>query len=141
MIMIRNQGQRIISTDYWDSEHAQAGYFFLSWNAGAARILVPDSQKSVLREMRGAKYVIVSRGPWATEQGPRDALELLWEDGTDSPFCIHLLAEQCDRAIPETEQGGGFVVAAWTRSGQKHRWPGKYRQVDCIPFLEPWITQ
>jgi hypothetical protein len=140
MIAIQNQGQRIVSTDYWDSEHAKAGYFFLSWNAGAARILVPDSQKAVLREMRGAKHVIVSQGPW-TDQGGREALELLWEDGSDSPFCLHLVAEQCDRLIPETDQGGGFVVAAWTRSGQKQRWPGKYRIVDHIPCLDPWVTQ
>ena len=64
--------------------------------------------------MQGAREVIVSRGPWVA-QGRRDAVELLCEDDSDSPFCLHLVAEQCDRLLPETDQGGGFGVIAWTR--------------------------
>lgn len=87
--------------------------------------------------MRGAKEVIVSRGPWI-EQSRRDALELLWEDGSDNPFAVHLVAEQTDRLIPETDQGGGFAVSAWTRDGKRGEWPGKYRVVSEIPWLKPW---
>lgn len=140
MIEIINKGQRVIETNYWDSDYAQRGFYFLSWNAGAARLLVPDSEKKALHDMRSADYVVISRGPW-TERGGRDAIELLFEDGSDAPFVIHLGAEQCDRLISDDEQGGGFAVAAWTRSGQKHRWPGKYRTVPAIPCLEPWLTQ
>jgi len=141
MITVSNQGQRIVSTNYWDMDQAKAGYFFLTWNAGAGRLLVPDSQKSALQEMKKvASEVIVSRGPW-TDQGGRDALELLWEDGSDSPYVIMLATEQCDRLIPDTDQGGGFVIAAWTRSGIKQRWPGKYRIVDSLPCLQPWSVQ
>lgn len=138
MLYIENKGQAILSTTYWDSPLAGAGMVFLSWNAGAARILIPDSQKAFVREMRSAKEVIVSRGQWTTEQGPRDALELLFEDGTEAPFAIHIVAEQTDRMIPEHQQGGGFVVAAWTRGGMKQRWPGRYRVVESIPCLDPW---
>lgn len=140
MIVIENSGQRIVQTDFWDSDSAKAGFCFLSWNAGAGRLLVPDTQKSMVREMKSATLVIVSRGPW-TEHGGRDALELLFEDGSDSPFCIHLVAEQCDRMIPDAEQGGGFVVTVWTRGGEKARLPGKYRRVSSIPCLDPWVEQ
>jgi len=137
MLTIVNRGQAIESTNYWDTEHAQAGLFYLTWNAGAGRLLVPDPQKAAVREMRTAQYVIVSRGPWP-DQGGRDALELLFEDGSDSPYCLHLSAEQTDRLLPETDQGGGFVITVWTRGGQKLRLPGKYRTVDVIPCLQPW---
>lgn len=140
MLKIENAGQRIVETNYWDSEHARAGYCYLSWNAGAGRLLVPDALKSVIREMRTARYVIVSRGPWC-EQGGRDALELLFEDGSDSPYCLHLVAEQTDRLLPEDNQGGGFVVTVWTRGGEKLRLPGKYRTVAAIPCLDPWTEQ
>lgn len=136
-MLILNRGQAILSTDYWDSKHAQAGAFFLSWNAGAARLLIPDSQKSVLREMKGASEVIVSRGPWI-EHGRRDALELLWEDDSDSPFAIHLVAEQTDRLIPESDQGAGLTVSAWTRNGIAASWPARYRLVERIPWLRAW---
>ncbi|WP_252178334.1 hypothetical protein [Endozoicomonas sp. 4G] len=67
--------------------------------------------------------------------------ELMWEDGTDYPFAVHLVAEQTDRLIPDTQQGAGFDVAAWTRGGLKARWPGRYRVVDAIPDLRPWSQQ
>lgn len=103
-------------------------------------MLLPDSQKAMLHDMRSAQYVIVSRGPWA-DQDNREAIELLFEDNSDSPFCVHLVSEQCDRLIPETDQGSGFVVTAWTRGGEKLRLPGKYRVVDRLPCLYPWAVQ
>lgn len=139
MFVIQNQGQAIAATDYWQSEHARAGLLYLSWNAGCARLLVPDAAKSLLREMRHAREVIVSRGPWSG-QGGREALELLWEDDSDAPFAVHLVAEQTDRLIPDTDQGCGFTVAAWSRGGLKGRWPGRYRRVDEIPCLQPWVA-
>lgn len=140
MILIKNKGQAIASTNYWQTEHAARGYLYLSWNAGCARVLIPDAAKSMLREIKGAREVLVSRGPWL-DQGGREAIELLWEDDTDAPFAVHLVAEQCDRLIPDTEQGGGFTVAIWTRGGMKGRWPGRYRRVAEIPCLEPWVEQ
>ncbi|EEC9697969.1 hypothetical protein DXL13_005148, partial [Escherichia coli] len=120
MFFIENEGQAVARTDYWQSVQAQAGYVYLSWNAGAARLLVPDAAKHLLREMRGAEYVIISKG---TLHG-RDALELIFEDGSDAPFVIHMLSEQCDRLLPENNQGGGFVVTVWTRGGNQLRYPG-----------------
>lgn len=139
MIEIRNKCQAIELTNYWDTEMAANGYLYLSWNAGAGRVLIPDSQKAMLRELKGARAVIVSRGPWI-DHGMRDAIELLWEDGSDAPFCVHLVTEQCDRLIPDYQQGGGFAISAWTRGGMKGRWPGKYRVVNCVPYLKPWGT-
>lgn len=136
-INIVNEGQAIRQTNYWNTEHAAAGLVFLSCNAGAARLLVPDAAKGMLSEMRGTKYVVISRGSY---EG-RDALELLFEDESDAPFCIHLMMEQSDRMLPENEQGGGFVVTIWTRGGQKHRFNGKYRVVTTLPCLEPWSEQ
>lgn len=120
MFEIINRGQAIIRTDYWTSEHAKAGYCYLTWNAGAARILIPDAVKHLLRDMKGATEVM--------------------EDGSDEPFCLHLVAEQCDRLIPETDQGGGITVIAYTRGGEKGRWPARYRVAPEIPWLREWTT-
>ena len=138
MLTIKNNGQAIAATNYWDSAHARAGYCYLSWNAGAGRLLLPTSQEQMLSEMRGAALVIVSRGPWA-DHGGRDALELLFEDGSDAPFCIHLVAEQCDRLVPDDDQGGGVIFAVWTPDGKKLQLPCKYRVVGALPCLQPWI--
>lgn len=137
LITMANKGQQITHTNYWNLEHAEKGLFYLSWNAGAARLLVPESQKPLIKEMKTGKFVIVSRGKF---QG-RDALELLFEDNSDSPFSILIVTEQTDRLIPDYEQGGGFVVTVWTKSGQKLRLPGKYRVVETLPDLSAWVEQ
>lgn len=123
MITFRNKGQAIAATNFWDSAPAQAGYCFLTWNAGAARLLLPDPQKALLPEMRGARSVIISRGPW-TDQGGRDALELMFEGKRETPFCLHLVAEQADRLVPEEQVGGGFVVTVWTPGRREAALPG-----------------
>ena len=139
MIQIENKGMALISTNYWDSEHAQQGFFFLTWNAGAARLLVPDRQKPLIKEMQ-AREVIISRGP-LVGHGGREGLELMWEDDSDEPFSVHLVAEQCDRLIPPEDQGGGITVIVYTRGGEKGRWPGRYRIVNALPCLEHWQEQ
>jgi hypothetical protein len=139
MFIIINDGQAIKETNYWRGKYAAAGFFYLTWNAGAGRLLVPDSQTHALVEMASARFVVVSAGPWV-EQGGRPAIELLFEDGSDSPFCLHLVQEQVDRVLPATDQGGGFIISAWTCSGgEQGRWPGKFRQVSSIPCLAQWI--
>lgn len=134
-----NKGQAIVKTNYWDSADAAKGLFFLSWNAGAGRLLVPDNQKHLVREMKTAKYVIVSRGPWP-EYGQM-GIELLFEDHTDSPFSLQLSAEQSDRLFPETVQADGFVITVWTRGGEKVRRPGRFRDVPRIPCLDVWAPK
>lgn len=133
-IVIKNDGQLIVDTNYWELENAAKGLYYLSWNARAARLLVPDLQMSSIKEMKDAEYVIVSRG---TYQG-RDALELLFEDHTDSPFSITIVTEQTDRLIPDVEQGSGFDFLIWTQLGEMHRFPGRYRVVQNLPNLSPW---
>jgi len=140
MLKIVNDGQRIVETNYWGTEHARRGFLYLSWNAGAGRLLVPDSARQMLREMKNVRHVIVSRGRWI-EMGGRDALELLFEDGSKNPFAIHLVVQQCDRMIPDEQQGGGFDIAIWTPKGEQLRFPGKYRVVPALPCLEKWGEQ
>ena len=136
MLQIANDEKLITYTNYWELEHAKAGYFYLSWNAGSARLLVPESQENQIKEMKTAQYVVVSRGKFQD----RDALELMFEDNSDSPYCIHLVTEQCDRLLPETDQGSGFTVDIWTQKGMQASFDGKYRAVDSLPYLGPWVN-
>lgn len=86
-------------------------------------------------------YITIKNSGQAIEYNGRDALELLFEDNSDSPFCIHMGTEQTDRMLPESDQGSGFVVTVWTRGGQKYRFQGKYREVLTLPCMDPWSVQ
>ena len=136
-ILITNDGPLLTSTNYWDIEHARAGLCYLTWNAGAARLLIPDSLLDELPAMKVCSYVIVSRGPWPA-QGDRDGVELLFEDHGDEPFSLCLSSEQTDRLLPATDHNAHFALTGWTRTGQAFAHAGRYRVVAQVPCLEPW---
>lgn len=142
MITIGNKGPLLADTNFFESEMAAKGLFFLSWNGGAARLLVPKSQEDALHEMN-PQVVIISRGFW-TEKN-REGIEILFEDRSDSPFCLHLSLDQSDRTLPETDQGGGFQLVVYAddfkTQGPVCSWPAKYRKVAEIPCLQEWIEQ
>jgi hypothetical protein len=136
-IQIANSGQAVKSTNYFDTVAAARGQFFLSWNAGAGRLLVPDSEKLTVREMRSADYVIVTSGCWS-ERGGITAVELLSEDNSDTPFVVTLPASQCDRMLPATDSGSAPYISVWTRGGQELRLPGRFRHGHELPCLMAW---
>lgn len=137
LLTIANRGQTITSTNYFDSSAAADGLFFLSWNAGAGRLLVPDSQRHILKETKSAKYVIVSNGPWI-EMGAIPAYELLFEDHSDAPFVLYLPHTSSDRSLPASDKADGFYITIWTRSGLRQRLAARYRKVAAIPCLQEW---
>lgn len=83
-IAISNDGPEIRTTDYWTSDLAAIGNSFLSWNAGAARLLLSQRMAADIAGMKAADHVIISRGSLAGF-GP-DALEVLF----DCPSSDHL---------------------------------------------------
>lgn len=137
MLEIENDGQAILSTNYWSSDYAARGLAYLSWNAGAARLLVPAIRRAWLKEMRGAESVIVSIGPWPAGGG-KDGIELLFEDHSSSPFALHLSQGQTDRMLPASEHGAAFAVIVLSESDDALHFPGLFRRVRAIPFLKPW---
>lgn len=138
-VYVGNRGQAIAGTNYWDSQPAGEGLYYLSWNAGAGRLLVPDSQKRFVSEMKSAKHVVVSRGPMP-QHGGAIGLELLFEDHSDEPFVLIIPADASDLQRPKKDRATDFYITVWTRGGQKLRLPGRYREVDALPCLEAWAT-
>lgn len=136
-MLILNDGPTVSATDYFDSPAAKAGYLYLSWNAGAARLLLPDNRHDWLNEMASAREVIISRGPWTAARG-RDALELMFEDDSDAPFAIRLTMEQTDRLPTEAVIADGLDLHVLTRNGQMLQFPARYRRVGALPCVQPW---
>lgn len=137
MLTIKNNGPEIEETNYFTSEYAYRGIVYLSINSGAFRLLVPESAEHYLVEMRTGKEVIVSRGPWP-EKGKTEAIELVFEDHSSTPFSLHFGSEQIDRLPDDSDRGKEFVFSVWTMTGKKLELPGKYRKVKRIPWLKPW---
>ena len=95
VILIENQGPLVSGTNYFESELAAAGYYYLSPNSGALRLLVPPARSGDLAEIRTARDVVVRRGMHA--QHGREMFELLFDDRSPSPFVLYLSLEQWER--------------------------------------------
>lgn len=141
MIVTQNNGQEILSCSYWGTHAEQEGYYYLSPNAGCFRLLAPGKSDRQIAEMQSARTVIISRGPWPDQNRP-DALEVLFDDDTQSPFALHLTIEQCERLPAATDAGREFVFALWTGPTPQKVFtrPCFYRLTPKIPCLKPWST-
>jgi hypothetical protein len=132
-----NNGPEIYHTNYWDSSFAQQGQYYLTWNDKVARLLVPETREDDLPDMAAAKDIILSQGPWR-EHDDQLGWELLFDDGSKAPFCLHLSQAQTDTSIPQAAEGEAFKLAIWTRKGRELQFNARFRRVEAIPYLEPW---
>jgi hypothetical protein len=136
LLEIENDGQEILATNFFETSLATRGGCYLSANAGAFRLLVPPGQEELIDEIKTAREAIISRGPWP-RMGQTEAMEILFEDDTDSPFSLQLGAPQVERFPLPEDEGREFVLTIWTAGPKKQiTLPAYYRRVDNIPCLK-----
>ena len=134
-MLIENDGPDIVASDYWDSQTAKNKFFFLSFNAGAARLLAPDSMIRAVDEMKTAKLVIISFAHGKN----RDVIEILFDDDTASPLAMHIGSELTDQLLPPCDHGRDLTFSVWARNAVKlFEKPAKFRMVKMVPCLKPW---
>ena len=111
MISISNDGPSIMSTTYWATEHARRGLLYLSINAGALRLLVPDAVRGEL---------IGSLPPVGTECeaviSPA-TVRVVWLDDPEQPYEIEIDARQCDRRPLPEDDGRVLALVMYGRDG------------------------
>lgn len=141
LIEVHNHGPLILSSNYWNSDLAEAGKVFVSVNAGAIRVLLPPSRYGDLSEMRTGNECVLSRGPWP-EAYVKEAIEIMWDDGSDSPFALHLTPESFDMLPGEPEPGREWICSTWVaKDGKPHKSMERichWRRAAKLPCLEPW---
>ena len=136
MLAIQNAGPEISFSNYWDTELARVGVCYLSFNAGAARLLLPKDLARHLKRMALATHAIISRGP--NSRG-RDRLEILFEDASATPLSIELTTKvQTDQPLLASDEGKPLRLSVWTREGKQIELPCDFRMVPEIPCLQPW---
>lgn len=141
MVEFRNNGPLIERTNYWDTPHAQRGYAYLSLNAGAYRLLMPQSLHSVVADITSSEIreVVISRGAWP-EVGRPDGIEVMFDDRTNDPISVHILTEQVDRLPLPSDQGWKGLFLLYHGPPEKLIWQTDrvyYRRVKRIPWLKP----
>lgn len=148
LLRIDNHGLLITGTNFFRSEMAGAGKLYLSVNAGAFRLLVPPQLESIVSEMATGAVAVISRGPWPAA-GRDDAIEVMLDDGTENPWCVHLDTNSGDWGrVADTDAGREWIFTAWTqprRTGSRpHKAlerPAYYRRVERLPWLRPYTPE
>ena len=146
MIQLSNHGPLLTATNYWESDLARAGKVFVSINAGAIRVLLPPRLYGALTDMRAAPECVLSRGPWPAAVAPDnlfgEAVEIMWDDGSDAPYALHLAPASFDLLPAEPEPGREWVLAVYVaKDGRPHKSLERkchWRRVERIPCLAPW---
>lgn len=146
ILTITNHGSLITSSNYWQSEAAARGQMYLSLNAGCFRLLLPDSKRRELDELRTGKLAVISRGV-AREPKPGgriamvDAVEVMLDDDSDSPYALMLAMEQVQVVPRDDDSVKEFLFSVWVWKGKPHKAmerPARYRRVKQLPCMEPW---
>lgn len=146
-LTVENDGPAIKSTNYWQTEAAKQGLFLASINAGRIRLLVPNiMRRSLLADTKQATEVIITHGvmDWSAVgivRPPSEAYEVMWEDGSDAPYSLHLAPETFDRA-PEIDPSRRFELSIYymdpsTLRRREKVWPLYTRRTEeQMPYLK-----
>jgi len=142
ILEIQNHGPLITGSNYWESEMAARGYYYVSINAGAIRLLVPNSMRAEISEMRkGAKHVVVSMLPPEKWEDGKYAIEWMVEDGSETPYALHLSPPQIDRRPPPEDVGREFIATIWDqKKGRPHKCLERPAYLQIVPSL-PWLKR
>ena len=107
---IENAGPELVRTDYWATEHAQIGLLYLSGNAGALRLLVPESAEGLLADMGTGKEVLIEE----SVRLPGECLDVVFNDGSAEPFFASIDIKQVDRRLTASR----LRLTVWTERGK-----------------------
>ena len=114
LIMIGNDGGKLKSTNYFDTQAAAQGALYLTCNAGHLRLLVPDSHRAMLAEMRTGKRIEIEIHKRDTRIGAGELeYRIFFEDDTGQPFAVMIGDGQCDRKL----EPGKCRFLVYTREG------------------------
>jgi hypothetical protein len=132
LIIFENDGGEIVGTNYFDTSRGTAGMYYLSCNAGVARLLIPEHETLLLDEMKTGKLGVLTSGIYKGQP----SVEIMFDDGTRSPFSMFVPQDQCDSRIQKGSTQ--FILTAWTQAGKVGEWKAFQRVREKLPCLQPW---
>ena len=85
---VQNSGREIVATDYWSTPNGATKTAY-SINAGALRLLVAANlADEVAREAPTGRVAVLSIGPDKGDPARPQRAGLMFDDGSDSPYCL-----------------------------------------------------
>ncbi len=118
-IIIKNDGKEIISTNYFDSKLNKRGKYYISLNAGAFRLLIPDVYvDEIKRELKLAKRIVITRKALQIDAEVQ-GFEILLDDKSEDPYIFQFSENSFDRIPEKNDENKTFFFSAWIREDNK----------------------
>lgn len=111
MIIIHSHRKNIVATNYWTLPDCKE-QFYMSFNAGACRILLPQRFQHYLRDMKTSKQRVITFGEYSPF-GDQMAYEVLFDDHSDRPFSMATTLGAVDRYLSDTDHGEVIELSVW----------------------------
>lgn len=129
MLIIKNNGPEIVSTNYWDLSHSKMGALYVSVNASCVRLLIPPMRDEYITEIYTGQKVLILKGLW--EEHGVMGIKIIFEDYSDAPFTILLAKSQLDFFPAD---GVEWSFMAYTRAGRVYKVDCEVRTVETISY-------
>ncbi len=152
-IKIENEGQKLISSNYWESEYAKKETPYLSISDDCIRLLLPEGSKEcidTIKKVKACKGIILSKGRSKGLSGGEEnindgtkVIEVLF-DGFNKSYTYNslgccFLGYESWESIPK--DGTNYTFAIYTEGGEKGlaaTCDCKVRTVINVPYLYKW---
>ena len=137
--MASSEGPRLIGCNYWGTDRERSGFFMVSVNGGAFRLIVPDSQASCIADIRTGRQAVVTHG-FHPVLG-KTAYEFMFDDESNAPFCLWLEPGQFDRpfSIADAASKERQLIVYVRGCVEVARLPVFFREAQTLPCLKPWV--
>ena len=136
--MTQNEGERLVESNYWGSESEKKGFYYMTANAGAIRLLVPSDQETDIPDILTGKHAVITKG-YSRPLG-RIMHEIMFEDHTHHPFGLWISESQWERTISIEEAASRDRTLIVYKNGcvEVVRMPVFFREGYMLPYLKPW---
>lgn len=131
-----NDGKKLVETNYWESDYYARGAYVVSINDGCFRLLLPEHTELAIKEMRLSDFVVITRGTYI---GRENSFEIMFEDHSQDPFCLHSGPENWMIMPNHTWEKKRNDLYVYTRDGLALELPCYYRTARKLPYMKPYF--
>lgn len=108
MFFVKNDGDNIIETNYWEGHFYSNQFLFLTKGDSQWRLLVPDNCYHMLDDIWVGKMAVIEKS--RSEPG---CIDILFPDDSETPFKISLDMGLVDKKITP----GDFAMSIFSSKG------------------------
>jgi len=137
-MMVRNDDEKVIETNFWGSPAELQGFYYVTSNAGAFRLLVPDIQNCEIPNILSGKHAVITYG--FHRQTSKFMYEVMFDDDSDNPFALWISPGQFDRcfSIADAASKDRQLIVYRNGCAEIARMPVYFREAPVLPCLKRW---